>query len=304
MHDIIIEITQDGTTIKRYRGFMRIIQRDKQQDVPIDRILGMVISAHDTLLSKNIINAICDAGGTIIYCDAKYMPVSITTPYIGHCHISERIPIQLATSVPLQKNIWRDIIKQKIHNQARTLEQIHPNHKTIKDLDYLTKSVLSGDSKNAESTASRLYFKSLFGKNFLRNRDKQDINMLLNYGYIIIRSAVARHISVTGLLPYVGIKHKNRQNTMPLVDDLMEPFRAVVDYYAYQIWQNKDISESPHLTPQDKRAMADILTVPTETPLGITNINEGIKQYVKSLYDSMANKQCQLMHPAIRYGTK
>lgn len=302
MQEKIIEITQKNTLLNLSRGFLKISCGENSHLIPMDEIMCVLISAPDTLVSKNVVNALTEHHATIVYCDQKFLPSSITLPCVGHVHISERIEHQLSASKPLQKNIWKDIIESKITNQANVLGKIHANHPKITQIKIIKNSVLSGDSKNAEGTASRVYFRAVFGDKFRRDRDSGGVNAFLNYGYIILRSAIARKITATGLLPYVGIHHHNRQNAMPLVDDLMEPFRPLVDYYVYEYFMNNgyDLNDtSVPITPDAKRHMASLVVSPVETPLGNTSFHEGVSAYINSFYYSLRDKKNTLSHPDI-----
>ena len=93
----------------------------------------------------------------------------------------------------------------------------------------LSKEVKSGDTNNTESRAAVIYWKHIFNQKFLRDRDCADNNLLLNYGYAILRAMTARAICSVGLHPTLGINHHNRYNPYCLADDLMEPYRYIVD---------------------------------------------------------------------------
>ena len=226
----IIEISNNGFLLSLYRGFLVIENEKKQkQEIPLDNILSLILSADNAVISKNIVNAVIEQGGNIIFCDKKYLPSTIAVPYTGHWLTSHRIKQQIDCSRPLQKNLWKSIVQHKILNQAYVLEYFFPDNKNIERLKILAKDTLSDDARNNEGMAAALYFKSLFGKKFVRNRLNPDINILLNYAYTILRAMVARAVSGNGLLPYLGLKHCGKTNSLPLVDDLIEPFRAIAD---------------------------------------------------------------------------
>ncbi len=176
MQDKIIEITQSKTSLSLSRGFLKVVCGSNENLVGLGEVISVLISAPDTVISKNVINALTDNHATIIYCNQKYIPSSITISYIGHVHISERLEHQLSASRPLQKNMWKDIIEHKIMNQAKVLNIKCPNHPQVRKIIIIKKSVLSGDSKNAEGIASRIYFRALFGDSFRRDRDASGVN--------------------------------------------------------------------------------------------------------------------------------
>ena len=297
----IIEISNDDFYLSLYRGFL-VVTNDKshiKQNIPLDNILALVLSAHDVTISKNLINAVCENGGTIIACDKSYTPSAITIPYTGHWLMSARIKQQLNCSVPLQKNLWKNIIQHKILNQAIVLEQLFPNHPNIERLKRLAKETLSNDARNHEGQAAGIYFKSLFGSRFIRDRLNDDTNILLNYTYMVLRAIVTRAIAGNGLLPYIGIKHCNRMNQLPLADDLMEPFRAVADKIVFEELNKLVNIDHIELTPDIKRNLSTLITYPVETDKGTMSLNDAIYDFVASLSASYELKKIALKYPKI-----
>ena len=298
----IIEISSDACTLSLYRGFLAIHNKNTGtcDEVPIDNILSLVISANDTNITKNIITALTNNNCNIIFCGKNYIPSSIVIPFLGHWLISERVKQQLSCSVPLRKNLWRFIVQSKIMNQALLLKTISPENENILRLEHLSKTTLSDDSRNNEGRAANIYFKSLFGERFIRDRNKQDINVLLNYTYTVLRAIVARAVAGNGLLPYFGLKHCQKSNTMPLVDDLIEPFRPVADFFvlnelATLSGDNKEIT----CTPDIKRRLASITTYPVIIPKGQATLTDAIYDFAGKLVDSFAYKEVKLYNPKL-----
>jgi CRISPR-associated protein Cas1 len=302
MEKQIIEINKDGFYLSLFRGFLVVENENAKikQNIPLENILSLVISANDLTLTKNIVNAICEQGGTIIFCDKFYRPFSITLPYTGHWLISSRIKQQLDASMPLQKNLWKDIVQHKILNQAKVLKKFFPEHKNIVRLNRLAKETLSADSRNNEGLAAGIYFKSLFGKQFVRDRFNDDVNILLNYAYTVLRAMVARAVAGNGLLPYIGIKHCNKMNPLPLVDDLIEPFRAMADKIVYEELNQLVNVENIELTPEIKRHLTAIISYPVQTEKGLVSLNDAIYDFVSSLVNSYELKRVSLKYPDLR----
>lgn len=147
---------------------------------------------------------------------------------------------QIGASLPLKKSLWAQVVREKIRQQSLLLHHLGlPSSR----LDRLAKEVKSGDPDNKEAMAARIYWTSIFGSNFLRNREAPGINALLNYGYTIIRSATARAVMAAGLHPSIGIHHKNASDAMRLVDDLMEPFRPLVDLMVFSLTKENPSAE-------------------------------------------------------------
>ena len=163
----------------------------------------------------------------------------------------------------------------------------------------MAKETLSDDVRNNEGVAASLYFKSLFGKKFVRERLNDDVNILLNYTYTVLRAMVARAVAGNGLLPYLGLKHCTKSNPMPLVDDLIEPFRAMADKIVFEEI-NKIINiEHIDLTPEIKRNLARIISVPVVTEKGCVSLTDGVYDFVGSLVDSFEVKKVLLKYPEI-----
>lgn len=297
----IIEISNDGFNLSLFRGFLIVENKDAniRQEIPLDNILSLVLSANNAVISKNIINAICEQGGNVIFCDKTYLPSAVTMPYTGHWLIAPRVRQQIEASKPLQKNLWKSIVQNKILNQAKTLGYFFLEHKNIERLKQLAKETLSGDAKNNEGIAAGIYFKSLFGKNFVRDRLSGDANILLNYTYIVLRAVVARAISGNGLLPYLGLKHCTKSNPLPLVDDLIEPFRAVADRIVFEELNKLVDVDNIELTPSIKRNLTKIITTPIKIEKGIVPLSDGVYDFVGSLVTSFEEKKVSLKYPNI-----
>ncbi|MDR1027151.1 MAG: type II CRISPR-associated endonuclease Cas1 [Rickettsiales bacterium] len=297
MQDNIIEIANDGRRLSLDRGFLCVDDRMAAKKVPLENILSVVISANQATISKNIINAICDSGGGFILCDDKYIPNAMILPYSNHWLGAPRVRSQIAASIPLNKNLWKKIIEEKIANQARALAALRPESPDIAKLNILARNVKSNDGENCEGVAAKIYFKALFGDSFIRDRNQVGINRLLNYAYIIIRSAVARSIAGNGLLPQLGIKHCNQMDQLPLADDLMEPFRPAADTLVFAMTE----SGAPELTPETKRKLAGLLVAPVEGLAGTMTMSDGIYEFVGTLEKSYRDKAVRLAFPKLRF---
>lgn len=295
----IIEIGSDGLSLSIKHGFLCITSKSEQKQVPLDMVLSIIVSAYDTVISKNTVISICENGGNIIFCDKKYNPSAITLSCLGHWLISQRINWQINASVPLKKNLWKAVISQKINNQAIVLKNFDPENSAIQKLKQLARTTLSDDSKNNEAQAARIYFKAFFGNDFIRDREKIDTNILLNYSYIILRSMIARSVVGAGLLPFLGIKHRSRTNTMPLVDDLIEPFRPIADKLVLKEINKLNKLQNIELTPEIKRRLARITVYPVKVAKGEVPLSEALHIFVNSLVKSFEHKKVSLEFPKI-----
>jgi len=209
--------------------------------VPIED-MGVLILEHSAISITQPLIIECQKNNTaIIFCDEKHLPYSTILPIAEGNNLHQKIlKQQINISDPVRKRLWKQIVQQKIKNQASTLEQFD---KKYSYLEQLASKVKSGDAGNLEGLAAQYYWKALFGKKFIRNQNANDINAVLNYGYSIIRAMIARSIVASGLHPAIGLFHHNQYNGLCLADDLMEPFRPWVDSIAYQLHQeNADVS--------------------------------------------------------------
>lgn len=196
---------------------------------PIEDIRSVVIENQQTLLTSALISKLSSSGVCVIICDEKHLPSSVLIPINSFSTPRDRIELQISQSLPFKKRLWQSIVVSKIKNQSKCLEFVGVDNKKI---SAIASSVTSGDVTNREGYAANIYFKMLFGKNFTREQENT-INIALNYGYSILRSFIARTITVYGLEPVFGIHHSNKYNAFNLADDIIEPFRPVVDLYVY-----------------------------------------------------------------------
>jgi len=205
---------------------------DIERSVPIEDIGVVLVENQQVSISIPLFNALTDANVVVVLCDAKAMPHSILLPLSSNKSQGEVLQRQINLSEPLKKNLWKQLVEAKIRNQAALLKKWGRNGDILKP--HYT-HVLSGDSDNREGIAARLYWKELMGADFVRNREEEGINALLNYGYAILRAATARALIGSGLMPAIGLFHHNRSNPFPLADDIMEPFRPYIDNAVLQL---------------------------------------------------------------------
>ncbi len=197
---------------------------------PIEDLGFVILECQMISISLPLINELVKNNVCIIICNNKGMPSSIVQGLENNTIQAENIKKQVAISDPTKKQAWKQIVEQKIKNQAALLNKVGESGELLK---HLYTDVKSGDTTNREGLAARQYWPMLFGKDFKRDREGEAPNSLLNYGYSILRAATTRALLGAGLLPALGVFHRNRYNSFPLADDLMEPFRPYVDEIAY-----------------------------------------------------------------------
>lgn len=231
--DRIVDITTDNRHLSVDRGFMIISEAGAELGrVALDEIAAVIIHAHGVTYSNNLLVRLAGQGALAVICDAKHAPVSLFWPLAGHFAQGARMQAQWNAARPLQKQLWRLIVQSKIRMQAATLAAAGVN---ADGFEIWARQVKSGDPVNIEAQAARQYWPLLMGPDFRRDTGGDGANALLNYGYTVLRSAVARSIIACGLHPTIGVFHRNRQNAFALADDLMEPFRPIVDYHVRRL---------------------------------------------------------------------
>jgi CRISPR-associated protein Cas1 len=226
----------------------------------------LVIEHGEVSLTSPLITKAAQLGVSIIWCDDKHMPCAYTQPMVGHTLQSLRHRQQLEAGKPLYKQIWARLVKSKLSNQARVIEH------TGQEAEYLhrmAKEVRSGDPDNKEGQGARWYWPRLFEAviepstdepYFVRDRDGMFPNNLLNYGYAIVRAAMARALIGAGLCLTVGVHHHNQYNAFCLADDCMEPYRPWVDFAVWQLVQSTD---GLSLNKETKQALLSLTVADT-----------------------------------------
>ncbi len=228
-----------------------------RRTVPIEDIGIIILDNSQITITQSLLAALSENNAAILNCDQKHLPFSLTLPMAGHHAFTEKIRSQIEASLPLKKQLWQQTIIAKIKNQSALIKLRGGDPKR---LDYLSGQVKSGDSENAEARAASIYWKALFEETdtFRRQRFGEPPNNLLNYGYAILRSVVARSLTASGMLNSIGIHHRNKYNPYCLADDVMEPYRPYVDKIVMELaWKLDNIDE---LTKEIK---AELLLVPT-----------------------------------------
>ena len=233
-----------------------IIKRESAEDVsvPIEDLGFLILDNEQITVTKPALTSLLENNTSVILTDEKHMPSGMMMPLSGNTLQGERFRHQINSSMPLKKRLWQQIIKIKIKNQGRLLHSLG-----LKDiyLKRLIPKVKSDDSANMESIAAKYFWKHFITiPGFRRERFGDPPNNLLNYGYAILRAVIARSLIGSGLLPTIGIHHKNRYNAYPLADDIMEPYRPFVDDVVLQL--SAVTKNENELTPEVKRELLSI----------------------------------------------
>lgn len=230
-------------------------QDDGEVRLALEDLAWVVIDSPRTSLTASLMSACMDQGIAVIFTDATHTPSGVALPFHRHHRQADVAVRQIKASAPLKKRLWQAVVRQKIHNQAAALEAVETGGAAT--LRAMAGRVGSGDPGNIEAQAARYYWGKLW-RDFRRDDAGDRRNLMLNYGYAVMRAGVARALVATGLLPAFGLKHASVSNAFNLADDLVEPFRPFVDVLAWRTVGEGQPSRED-LTVEDRRAMATVL---------------------------------------------
>ncbi len=271
----------------------------EKSQIPINQIALIELDNSEIILSVALLQKLLLNNVIIVTCDTSHLPTGLTYPLVGNVTQQKTQRHQLNASQPLNKNLWKQTIEQKIINQKLILDYLDINSNRLK---FLSETVKSGDTDNNEAQAAAYYWEKIFTfsesniHNFKRERFGLYPNSLLNYGYAIIRAVIARALISAGLSLSIGIFHKNQYNPFPLADDIMEPYRPFVDSVIIDILKkNDDISEisKEHKTLLLNIPVLDVVINGQRSPLMIA-----VAQTTASLYQCFAGKIRKIKYPS------
>jgi len=266
---------------------------DEKRTVPIEDIGVVMIENPMVSVTIPLLNALSDDNVAVVICDHRGMPNAMLQNLETNNCQGEVLRTQLAVGEVMRKQLWKQLVEAKIHNQARLLTKLGYNGDVLKP--YYS-NVKSGDADNREGIAARIYWSELFGSGFVRDRNLPGANTLLNYGYSVLRAAVARALMSSGLLPALGLFHHNRSNAFPLADDMMEPFRPFVDEVVYDLV----LHGREGLTQETKGALLQVLCSDTCYAKTTRPLSIGLSMTMASLVKCYAKEQTLLSLPVLR----
>lgn len=265
----IVEVADDRRHLFMHRGFMVVQdtegERKELGQVPLDDIAAVIANAHGLSYTNNLLVALSERGAPFVLCAANHNAVGMLLPIDGNFEQAKRIEAQIAASLPTHKRLWAAVVRSKLEQQAAALEAAGA---PTAPLTALVSKVKSGDPENIEAQGAQRYWKLLFGDAFRRDQNAGGLNGLLNYGYTVLRAATARAVVSAGLHPSIGLHHSNDNNAMRLVDDVMEPFRPVIDLKVWHLRRNGE----GEVTPETKRALVRTLYDDMQTEAGATPV--------------------------------
>lgn len=253
--------------------------------IPLEDINSIMIENQTVSLSAYLIDKITDFGIACYICNEKHNPLSMILPVNRHSRHFQMLQKQIHISKVLQKRLWKEIVRQKIYNQSLCLKEMNKDGCQV--IGNMVSDVLSGDKGNIEAKAAAAYFRYLFGAGFVR-RETNIINSALNYCYSIIRGEIARTIMCHGFEPSLGLNHKSQLNSFNLVDDFIEPYRPIADYYVEMCLEKIDNVEE--LSTEHKHMLVNICTQEVLINGGNYTISKSVDLMVGS-YVSVLNGQ-------------
>ena len=265
--------------------------------VPVEDIGVVMLDNRQITITQGLLDALLANNCAVITCDSQHLPTGLLLPLEGNSLQCERFTDQLQASLPLKKQLWQQTVQAKIRNQAALLKR--SSSVETGNLLAWANQVKSGDSENMEARAAAYYWRNLFPdiEGFIRDREGEFPNSLLNYGYAILRAIVARALVSSGMLPTWGIHHHNRYNAYCLADDIMEPYRPYVDGLVLRLME-----KYPSVTELDTPMKRELLAVPVldVTMEGLRRpLMVAVSQTTSSLYKCFSGELRKIIYPVL-----
>ena len=287
--DRIVDIATDKVHLSAHRGLLLVtLDGEEMGRVALDDIAAVIVHAHGVTWTTNLVVKLAERGAMMVLCASNHAPVAMMVPVEGHHAQNARFRAQWDAGLPFRKRAWQAVVQAKIRNQGSLLASL--GREEGQALLLMAERVKSGDTGNAEAQAARRYWPALMGQDFRRDRDADGANALLNYGYTVIRAAVARAVIAAGLHPTIGLHHANRLNAFALADDLVEPFRPLVDAAVYQM-VGEGVGE---LDGPAKARLASLLSADLDLQGSTTPASVATQRLAQSLADSFDRGRVEL----------
>ncbi len=282
---LVIETNDDETEEK------------KTVTLPVEDIGAVILDNQQIMLSQRVFQLLLESNSCIMLCSDKHMPQGLMLPFEGNTIQTGRYINQIDASQPLKKQLWQQTVVAKIKNQAFLLQD---EGIKVENMLNWAKNVNSGDTRNYEARAAAYYWDNIFSNGFRRTRFGLPPNNLLNYGYAVLRAVVARALVGAGLLPTLGIHHRNKYNAFCLADDLMEPYRPFVDRLVLEMTCREE-GDFDVLTPALKKQLLavpvlDVMVDGRKSPLMIAT-----QRTAASLASCFAGESRKIMYPVMKH---
>ncbi|NOZ34685.1 MAG: type II CRISPR-associated endonuclease Cas1 [Chlorobi bacterium] len=267
---------------------------DKERMIAAEDIGYIIFDNKQITYTHSVMQLFSKNNTAVIFCNDKHMPTSMMINFESHHLHGQHADAQLKASEPLKKNLWQQTIKAKIQNQAAALDYFKKNGNALREI---SKHVKSGDTTNRESYAARIYWNQLFN-NFIRHKDGKQPNSMLNFCYTILRSATAKSIVGSGLLPALGIHHRNKYNAYRLADDIMEPYRPFADRIVKETFAK--FPDYKDLTKEIKFDLMNVLTTDTRFKKVTRPLSVGLSMTTASLVKCYKGETKNIAYPVFK----
>jgi CRISP-associated protein Cas1 len=269
-------IISQPAKLKR-ENFALLVEQKQSARVPFEDIAVIVLNNREITLTHPVLSACAEYGIGLFATGDNHQPSGVFLPFQSHSRATRMLRLQLDLDKPTRKRAWTAIVQAKINNQALCMKIL--NAGDHERLESMSRRVKSGDTGNMEAQAAAYYFPQVMGRSFHRSQEVW-ANAALDYGYAVMRGACARALVAHGMLPTLGLFHSSEQNAFNLADDLIEPYRAVVDLH---VATNRKTDESVDLSPADKVALVALLNIDVAMPRGVMSVLSSIEQAAESL---------------------
>lgn len=269
-------IISQPAKLKR-ENFALLVEQEQSARVPFEDIAVIVLNNREITLTHPVLSACAEYGIGLFATGDNHQPSGVFLPFQSHSRATRMLRLQLDLDKPTGKRAWTAIVQAKINNQALCMKIL--NAGDHERLESMSRRVKSGDTGNMEAQAAAYYFPQVMGRSFHRSQEVW-ANAALDYGYAVMRGACARALVAHGMLPTLGLFHSSEQNAFNLADDLIEPYRAIVDLH---VATNRKTDESVDLSPADKVALVALLNIDVAMPRGVMSVLSSIEQAAESL---------------------
>lgn len=259
--------------------FSLVVEQVVAARVPFEDIAVIVLNHREITLTHPVLSACGEYGISLFSTGDNHQPNGVFTPFLSHSRATRMLRLQLDIDRPSAKRAWAEVVKAKIANQAACLRLAGKGD--AERLDSYARRVRSGDTGRMEAQAAAFYFPQLFGRGFDRSQQRW-INAALDYGYAVLRGAIARGLVAHGLLPSIGLFHASEQNAFNLADDLIEPFRPLVDLHVARSLHPGQ-PESQELSPSDKVGLVALLNADVGMPRGEMTVLAAVEHATEAL---------------------
>lgn len=259
--------------------FSLAVEQEDTVTIPFEDIAVIVLNHRQIMLTHPVLSACADYGVSLYSLGDNHQPNGVFLPFLNHSRTTRMLRLQLQAGKPLIKQAWAAMVRRKIENQGHCLALT--KREGSKRLEAIAANVRSGDGENLEGQAAAFYFPRLFGSGFFRGEEGW-INAALNYGYAILRGAIARGLVAHGLHPSIGLFHASEQNAFNLADDLIEAFRPLVDLHTFRE-AHRAGEEKEELGTEDKAGLVALLNVDVGMASGRMSVLSAIEYAVESL---------------------